>query len=163
MDYALEMLREQDESASKARAAEIVQRVKNLHVDEMSVGVRVSFVKKFSGSKEYTFLALKTHDIIDGIGMDRWYVTNRRGALTNGEFEELLAEKLGFENFELLYPSASLKVSPPDYIKMDTEIMNPPLRDFNRQARGTFTQVGPRPSPLSHAIGEEMDGEEDPK
>jgi hypothetical protein len=104
MDYALSMLQEQRESESKARAAEIVARVKLLHIAELSVGTKVSFVKKFSGDKAYTYLALKTHDIIGGIGMDRWYVTGKSDKYTNEEFEELLAEKLGFESFQRLVP-----------------------------------------------------------
>lgn len=192
MDYALQMLREQEESASKARAAEIVAALNNLHIDEMSVGTRVSFVKKFSGSKAYTYLALKTHDVIDGVGMDWWYVTNRKGGLTNGEFKELLAEKLGFESFEVLYSSVSLKVPAPpepetetwkgwvgapvnpnypmepDYVKTDDVAANHPLRGFgrNRQSRVASSPPEynevPGTSASTHAAGEPMNGEENP-
>lgn len=97
MDYALQMLNEQRESESKARAAEIVARVKQLHVDELSVGTKVEFTKRYSDDKAYTFLAVKTDA--------GWFTTGRHVvALTNEEFEELLAEKLGFENFQQLVP-----------------------------------------------------------
>jgi hypothetical protein len=100
MDYALQMLQEQRESASKDRAAEIVARVKQLHISELSVGTKVEFVKRFSGNKAYTYLALKVHN--EMLGMDLWYVTGKEASLQNEAFENFLAEKLGFESFQRL-------------------------------------------------------------
>jgi hypothetical protein len=108
VDYAREMLHEQRDSESKARAAEIVARVRALHVDELSTGTWVSFVKKFSGDKKYTYLALKS--FIDG--EDLWFITNRKGGLTNESFEDLLAESLGFQDFQQLFPSPGLRAAP---------------------------------------------------
>lgn len=102
VDYALNMLQEQRDSASKERAAEIVAAVKTLHVAEMSIGTKVSFVKRFSGDREYIYLALKVANQIGG--EERWYVTGKESPLTNERFENLLAEKLGFENFQILHP-----------------------------------------------------------
>lgn len=130
MDYALNMLREQRESASKDNAAAIVARVKALHVDEMPTGTKVSFVKRFSGQREYTYLALKVRD--EKLDVDLWYVTGQAGGLGNERFEELLAEKLGFESFRLLVP-------------------------VPKPADGGLWVL-----PSYHAVGPEMDGEEDP-
>jgi hypothetical protein len=99
VDYALEMLKEQRDSASKQKAAEIVAAVKNLHVDEMSPGTKVSFVKRFSGQHEYTYLALKVQQKNDE---QVWYVTGDDDVRTNEGFEELLASRLGFEDFQVL-------------------------------------------------------------
>jgi hypothetical protein len=117
VDYAKQMLLEQRESESKARAAEIVAHVRQLHVDELSPGTMVSFVKRYSGDQEYTFLALKV--VSEKLGGQRWYITNRDGARTNEQLEELLAEKLGFESFQRLVPApkplhASTWVGPED-------------------------------------------------
>jgi hypothetical protein len=145
MDYALEMLKEQRDSASKQRAAEIVTAVKNLHVDEMSIGTKVSFVKRFSGDQIYTYLALKTHNILDGIDMDRWYVTGRSRKYTNGEFEDLLAEKLGFEDFTVLAPVIVVN-------RID-EFLADPSTGVHRERplKGWGADVNPAPS--THAVG----------
>lgn len=155
MDYALEMLQEQRDSASKERAAQIVAAVKTLHVDEMSIGTKVSFVKRFSGSKEYTYLALKTHDVIDGIGMDRWYVTGKSGKYTNEQFENLLAEKLGFEDFQVLVPMQAVLTAADRWISPSKET------EYDLPLKGWGADVNPAPS--THAVGPEMPGEEDPK
>lgn len=104
LDYALQMLNEQRDSESKARAAEIVQRVKALSVEHLHPGIMVSFVKRFSGDKAYTYLALKTVDR----DRDAWYVTGKDGTFSNARFEDLLAEKLGFEDFTVLGPAVTL-------------------------------------------------------
>jgi hypothetical protein len=106
MDYALEMLQEQRDSASKQKAAEIVASVKTLHIGEISPGTKVTFTKKFSGDKAYTYLALKVDDEKAG---QLWFVTGRERGLTNEKFEELLAEKLGFENFQQLFVGSAIK------------------------------------------------------
>jgi len=144
VDYATQMLREKralaQEAAEHERSAAVVAAVEMLHVDEMSVGTKVSFVKRFSGQREYTYLALKTHNILDGIGMDLWYVTNKSRTYTNGEFEELLAEKLGFEDFTVLVPARE----------------NPNV-DVMKGWVGTPARA------MTHAVGLEMDGEESSK
>ena len=173
MDYALQMLQEQRDSASKQKAAEIVQRVKQLHVDEISPGTKVSFVKKFSGDKEFTYLALKVDDEKAG---QLWFVTGRERGLTNEKFEELLAEKLGFENFQRLatVPLDSIMASPqlkgwagvPASPKYDTE-------GWGADVSPTGSAPVPAPpepetwkgwagAPSTHAVGPSEPGEESP-
>lgn len=94
VDYAVEMLREQRESASMEAASVIVAAVKSLEIAKMAVGTRVSFAKKFNGDKEYTYLAFKSD-----VG---WFVTKKNRAYTDEALEELLASGLGFANFAYL-------------------------------------------------------------
>ena len=163
MDYALEMLQEQRDSASKERAAQIVAAVKTLHVDEMSIGTKVSFVKKFSGSKEYTYLALKTRDTVDGVNTDRWYITGKSGKYTNEQFENLLAEKLGFEDFQVLVPMQAVLTATSNWIAPPASYVSPKKveNEHVEQLKGWGADVNPAPS--THAFGPEMPGEEDPK
>jgi hypothetical protein len=155
VDYALEMLKEQRDSASKDRAAEIVQRVKNLHVDEISPGTKVSFVKRFSGTKSYTYLALKVQQ---ENGEQFWYVTGDDDVRTNERFEELLASRLGFEDFQRLVtvPMDSIAGTPiygwkgaPASLKYDTE--------------GWGADVAPTGRSSSHLVGPSEPGEENPE
>lgn len=156
MDYALEMLREQRESASKDRAAEIVAQVKALHVDEMSPGTKVSFVKRFSGQREYTYLALKVHDErSDHAGEDLWFVTKRTNPLTNEQFEELLAEKLGFEDFTVLVPAPKpLYVG--TWVDPNTEVTGWGA-DANEIVKAALPD---EPASSTHAFGPAEPGEE---
>jgi len=156
MDYALEMLKDQRDSASKQRAAEIVQRVKQLHVDEMSPGTKVSFVKRFSGDREYTYLALKVEQ---KNGDQFWYVTGDDDFRTNERFEELLASRLGFEDFQLLFPSPALKAaegwirSAAPGAPAETKYEDP-----TKPLKGWGADVNPAPS--THAVGPSDPNEE---
>lgn len=131
MDYALQMLHEQRDSVSKERAAQIVAAVKQLHVDEMSPGTKVSFVKRFSGDNVYTYLALKVER---KSGEQLWYITGDDDYRSNERFEELLASRLGFEHFQVLVPAqpvpnadvmAGWAGARGRSLKQDDEITNP--------------------------------------
>lgn len=121
VDYVKDMLWKQRESESKARAAEIVARIRALHVDEMSPGTKVSFTKKFHSTHEYTYLALKVEK---ESGEQHWYVTGDCDYRTNERFEELLGERLGFENFELLWAHRQSSFS--DEVTIDDSEMSVP-------------------------------------
>jgi hypothetical protein len=117
MDYALAMLRTSRESVAKDQAAEIVERVKALHVDQMENETAWSFVKRYGSEKEYTFLALKTK-----VG---WFTTGRtEDPLSNDTFEELLASKHGFSDFQRLVP-----YNPP----MDVQLPSSKLISFDKE------------------------------
>lgn len=175
MDYALQMLQEQRDSASKQKAAEIVQRVKQLHVAEISPGTKVTFTKKFSGDKAYTYLALKVDDEKAG---QLWFVTGRERGLTNERFEELLAEKLGFERFELLFPSVALKaasdwIAPPAPSQTKYDIEPKPVKGWGADVSPTGSTSN-EPEPIKGTTSapkfdlgpikdlSEASGEEDP-
>lgn len=164
MDYAKEMLHEQRDSELKARAAEIVARVRALHVDELSTGTWVSFVKKFSGDKKYTYLALKS--FIDG--EDLWFITNRKGGLTNESFEDLLAESLGFQDFQQVFPSPGLRVAPryaapsPESELWEHEVnyTEPPSPPVNPQQWKGWPEPKPKLVRPTHVTGPAEPGEE---
>lgn len=142
MDYALEMLKEQRDSASKERAAAIVAAVKQLHVDEMSPGTKVSFVKRFSGEREYTYLALKVEQ---KNGDQFWFVTGDDDYRTNERFEELLAERLGFEDFQVLTPLAVVN-------RID-EFLVDPSTGVHRERPLKAWGADVNPAPSTHAVG----------
>ena len=94
-DAAVELLKAHHSEVELALAQDTVNRVLNLNIAGIADHTAVMFEKRFSGSISYTYLALKV--ITDG--KTRWYITVMKEVMTDEEFEQFLASRLGFERF----------------------------------------------------------------
>lgn len=121
-DLAVQLLAEQKADEERQWALEIVNRVRALNVAQYLDGTEVRFTKKFSGDREYTYLAVKT--------AGQWFVTGDDCHYDDDAFERLLAGKVGFVRFEVTYVKGEIVAMPYKH--------------------------------SSHAVGEAMEGEEDP-
>lgn len=99
-DAAVRLLRDERAAATETRAALIVKRVHSLGVKNFNDGTVIRVTKTYDSATTYTYLAYKVND--------KWYVTGSAKRRSDDEFEEFLAERGGFERFEINYESWTL-------------------------------------------------------